>query len=220
MMAPDRLISGFLLMVAGALFACDEPAPDLSEWKLADHDQPDEAPRRRSPNAPPPTHAQPSSRNQVIDVTWVKQCASCHGRRGRGDGPSSTMVKARDLSQPAWQASVTDAHLSEVIRKGKDKMPAFNLPDSIIEGLVQYVRGLEEKPRGVPGSPGAMAPPSATPVPSSAAPGTPAPGAPAHGTPAPGAPAHGTRAPTSPAPSGVSSGTPTAPASATKGNGN
>jgi mono/diheme cytochrome c family protein len=198
-MAPGRLVFGLLLVVVGALSACDEPAPDLTEWTLADHDQPDPAPRRRGPAGQQPTHAQPSERNQVIDVTWQKQCASCHGRRGRGDGPSSTMVKARDLSRPEWQVTVTDAQLAEVIRKGKDKMPAFNLPDSIVAGLVQYVRALEEKPRAAPG---AMGSPSATPVPSAAAPATPQ-----HGTPAPNQPNAG-------------KGTPTAPASATQRNGN
>jgi hypothetical protein len=61
-------------------------------------------------------------------------------------------VKARDLSSPEWQASVSDEQLTKVIREGKDKMPAFNLPDNVIAGLVEHVRGLARKTRaGAPG---------------------------------------------------------------------
>ena len=125
---------------------CDDTAPDLAEWTVADHDQP-EPPKRRAAASAARTHALPSPKNQVIDVTWLKQCASCHGKKGRGDGPSSPMVKARDLTQLEWQTSVTDAQLVKIIKEGKDKMPAFNLPDSVVQGLVAHVRGLAETPR-------------------------------------------------------------------------
>jgi len=128
-------------------FGCDDTAPDLAEWTVADHHQPEKAKRRAGPGPATRTHAPPSPRNQVIDVTWLKQCASCHGKKGRGDGPSSPMVKARDLTQLEWQASMTDEQLVKIIREGKDKMPAFNLPDSIVQGLVAHVRGLAETPR-------------------------------------------------------------------------
>jgi cytochrome c oxidase cbb3-type subunit 3 len=128
-------------------FGCDDTAPDLAEWTVADHDQP-EPPKRRSAAVPAVrTHAPPSPRNQVVDVTWSKQCASCHGKKGRGDGPSSVMVKARDLTPLAWQASVTDEQLVKIIKEGKGKMPAFNLPDSVVQGLVAHVRSLAEEPR-------------------------------------------------------------------------
>lgn len=90
-------------------------------------------------------HAAPGQKNQVIDVTWMKQCATCHGRRGKGDGPSSTMVKARDLTNAAFQATLSDEQIAKVIREGKDKMPAFNLPDTVIQGLVQHVRGMVKR---------------------------------------------------------------------------
>jgi mono/diheme cytochrome c family protein len=133
--------SGSLLGSTGC-----EATPELSEWTLADHDHQVEAKRRRSTGVPK-THAAPSQRNQLIDVTWMKQCSNCHGKRGRGDGPESTMVKARDLTNPEWQASVTDEGMALVIRKGRDKMPAFNLPDSMIQGLIGHIREMAAKPR-------------------------------------------------------------------------
>src|SRR5262245_48397688 len=135
---------GVLLFALGV--ACDDPSHDLSEWTPADHTHQTEKTqkaalaqqRRQGPvGKATPSYSQPSKRgaNLLVDVTWVKQCANCHGKRGRGDGPQSPMVKAKDLTDVAWQATVTDAQLVEAIKKGKGKMPAFNLPDSMVTEL-------------------------------------------------------------------------------------
>ena len=151
----ERLVLALVLGVGSvSLAGCERDASGLTEWTPADHDHQVEPKRRRAgpSNLPATPHAAPSKRNQVIDVTWARQCATCHGKRGRGDGPQSVMVKARDLSNPEWQASVSDEQLTKVIREGKDKMPAFNLPDNVIAGLVDHVRGLARKNRGGPPS--------------------------------------------------------------------
>ena len=153
-----RLDARLMLALAlGAAFSttlgCERDASGLTEWSPADHDHQAEPRMRRTmanmaQKANP--HSAPGQKNQVIDVTWMKQCATCHGKRGKGDGPSSTMVKARDLTNAEFQATLTDEQIAKVIRQGKDKMPAFNLPDSIIEGLVQHVRGMVKKKRSGP----------------------------------------------------------------------
>jgi len=186
---------GVALLVLG--LACDDPTPDLSEWTVADHKhQVEKGKRRGGPVNKPATYTPPSNRNTLVEVTWAKQCASCHGKRGRGDGPQSPMVKAKDLTSVEWQATVTDEQLLEVIKKGKGKMPAFNLPDSMITGLVAHIRTLPQKakkgfPQGNSAAPGAApvgpAAPAAgaAPAPAAARPAA-APPAPA---PAPAAPA-------------------------------
>jgi hypothetical protein len=50
------------------------------------------------------------------------------------------MYKPRDLTDPKWQASVTDEELLTVIQKGKEKMPGFSLPDTVAHNLVKLVR--------------------------------------------------------------------------------
>jgi mono/diheme cytochrome c family protein len=197
----QRLAPALLLGISLAgLPGCERDASGLTEWTPADHDHQVEPKRRHAAASPTPAnpHAAPTQKNQVIDVTWQKQCATCHGKRGRGDGPSSPMVKARDLSNPEWQAGVNDEELVKVIKQGKDKMPAFNLPDSVIQGLVAHVRSLARKPKqrgpsqpepeeetGDEGASDTEAAPasSAAPAPSAAPAGANAPGA---GAPAPG----------------------------------
>jgi cytochrome c oxidase cbb3-type subunit 3 len=135
--------------VLSTALGCERDASGLTEWTPADHDHQTEPRQRHNMQTQAQRNnprAAPGKKDQVIDVTWMKQCATCHGRRGRGDGPSSTMVKARDLTNAEFQATLTDDQIATVIRHGKDKMPAFNLPDSIIAGLVQHVRGLVRSP--------------------------------------------------------------------------
>ncbi|HEU4581040.1 MAG TPA: cytochrome c [Polyangiaceae bacterium] len=176
---------GVLLFALGV--ACDDPAHDLSEWTPADHTHQTEKTqkatqaqqRRQGPLGKPAaaTYTPPSKRggNLLVDVTWVKQCANCHGKRGRGDGPQSPMVKAKDLTDAAWQATVTDDQLIEAIKKGKGKMPAFNLPDSMVTDLVAKIREMPKQgkkgwPKGVAEPPAASAAPAAGAAPAAAPP--------------------------------------------------
>jgi cytochrome c553 len=188
-----RVAVGILaVVVLGGVSACDETAPDLAEWTVDDHNHQAKTNRseRSSEMVTKDTRSAPSKRNLVADITWTKQCANCHGKRGRGDGPQSTMVKARDLTIPEWQDTVTDEHLAKVIREGKDKMPAFNLPDSVIQGLIEQIRGWrkrvsdgkeeeqEDDDERAPNAPASVA------APAGAAPTTPAPTTPASAMPA------------------------------------
>jgi cytochrome c oxidase cbb3-type subunit 3 len=178
---------GVLLFALGV--ACDDPAHDLSEWTPADHTHQTEKSqkasaaqlRRQGPLGKAPAYTPPSKRgnNLLVDVTWVKQCANCHGKRGRGDGPQAPMVKAKDLTDATWQASVSDAQLVEAIKKGKGKMPAFNLPDSMVTELVAKIREMPKQGKGWPkGEAGPRAAAGATaPAPSAAPPPAQAPAA-------------------------------------------
>ena len=53
---------------------------------------------------------------------------------------------ARDLTDPKWQAIITDEHIFTSISKGKGKMPAWGkkLSEAEINALVAYVRTLKK----------------------------------------------------------------------------
>lgn len=120
---------------AFAVAACDPAPSDVREWTPADHDQP------ARPGAQ--VSARPAGEGGdtgLVDLAWQRNCFTCHGPRGRGDGPQGPMVRAPDLTDPAWQDRVTDAQIAETIRKGRNQMPAFDLPAQVIDGLVQRIR--------------------------------------------------------------------------------
>lgn len=72
-----------------------------------------------------------------------KKCASCHGADGHANVPAGKALKTRDFSLPDVKAE-SDADLTTIIAKGKNKMPAFEkqLKDTEIKALLTYVRSL------------------------------------------------------------------------------
>jgi mono/diheme cytochrome c family protein len=75
------------------------------------------------------------------------KCATCHGKDGRAKTLKAKFNKARDLTDPAWQAEVSDERLYNSIANGRGrKMPAFakKLSPVELEELVGYVRGLKK----------------------------------------------------------------------------
>jgi cytochrome c6 len=78
--------------------------------------------------------------------TFKAKCAMCHGADGTGNTPTGKALKLRDLGSLDVQ-SQTDAQLADIVRNGKNKMPAYKgkLADDQIKGLVAYIRGLAKR---------------------------------------------------------------------------
>lgn len=74
------------------------------------------------------------------------KCAACHGPDGKAETTMGKALKIRDLGSAPVQ-SQSDAQLTEIVTKGKNKMPAFDgkLNKEQISGLVTYVRELGKK---------------------------------------------------------------------------
>jgi mono/diheme cytochrome c family protein len=123
--------------------ACERPASSqsLPEWTPADHHSrdDDQGSAGAAKGAPAPKG---SGAIQLVDMAWRQQCTSCHGPGGKGDGPMGPMVRAPDLTREDWQAKIQDAELATVIRNGRNKMPKFDLPEPVVEGLVARIRAL------------------------------------------------------------------------------
>lgn len=79
-------------------------------------------------------------------------CATCHGATGHGDGAAAANLnpKPRNYTDKAWQASVTDDNIRQIILLGgagvgkSAAMPAqVQLKDKplVVEELVKLVRG-------------------------------------------------------------------------------
>jgi cytochrome c oxidase cbb3-type subunit 3 len=128
-------------LAAAGIAGCDRPPSEseAKEWTPGDHSE--EKGRPTNAQAPQPRQQGDAGDGRIlIEMTWRNQCAQCHGPIGHGDGPNGPMVQAKDLTKEDWQKSVTDAQLAESIKNGKNRMPKFDLPDAVVQGLVVRIR--------------------------------------------------------------------------------
>jgi len=74
--------------------------------------------------------------------SYKAKCAMCHGADGKGSSIGQKMG-VHDFTSADVQKQ-TDAQLTEIISKGKAKMPAYDgkLKDTEIKDLVAYIRTL------------------------------------------------------------------------------
>ena len=96
-----------------------------------------------------------------IDQIYKNVCANCHGAGGKGDGPGGaafgTYRGARNFTDTAWQGSVDDAHVENVIVNGavaaglKNANPSMAPLGAIIDtdakrkAMVEKVRSFGKK---------------------------------------------------------------------------
>ncbi|MDH7462094.1 cytochrome c [Chitinophagaceae bacterium 26-R-25] len=77
-------------------------------------------------------------------ASWAKNCASCHGKMGKGDGSKAAKLTTHpgDFSAAATQGQ-SDGALYYKISEGRDDMPAFKKKisdEDEIWSLVNYIR--------------------------------------------------------------------------------
>jgi mono/diheme cytochrome c family protein len=77
---------------------------------------------------------------------YQTKCAACHGPDGSGNTTVGKALKLKDIRDPEAQKE-SDADLTTLIAKGKDKMPGNekSLKPDQIKALVAYVRELAKK---------------------------------------------------------------------------
>jgi mono/diheme cytochrome c family protein len=111
-------------------------------------------PSSGSPNAQPESGpSQPRSGGQPsqAEQMFATVCVTCHGADGRGTGPAAAALepKPRNYTDAAWQASVTDDQLKDIILKGgqavgKSPMmpgqPQLKDQPEVLDGLIKIIR--------------------------------------------------------------------------------
>jgi len=137
-----------VLVPSASALGCDRPpaAQELVEWTPGDHHSADDDKVPRAQGAKQvdsaPRRGGESDVAQLVDIAWRQQCTNCHGATGKGDGQMGALLRAPDLTRAEWQSSVTDNDVAAMIRNGKNRMPKFDLPDPVVQGLVARIRSL------------------------------------------------------------------------------
>ena len=75
---------------------------------------------------------------------YLRRCKICHGEDGRAKTHSGPLYTVRNLTDPAWQAAITDRDIMQTILRGKNQMPSFarKFNDQDIVDVAAYVRTL------------------------------------------------------------------------------
>jgi mono/diheme cytochrome c family protein len=80
-------------------------------------------------------------------ILYTKNCASCHGKAGLGDGVKARSLKTfpGDFSKADFQ-NQTDGDLFYKSKMGRDEMPKYEgkLTDDDIWNMVNYMRTLKK----------------------------------------------------------------------------
>lgn len=131
-----------LLIFAGALAAAT-----LLAHAADDKREPWEAPARAAKKKNPVAATEASlARGREI---WIKECASCHGDQGRGDGSAvkDLEVKPDDLNDPHSVAH-TDGDLFWKLTEGRKPMPSFaeNYSEEDRWNVINYLRKITAQP--------------------------------------------------------------------------
>ena len=89
------------------------------------------------------------------DVTenFTKNCASCHGKDGKGETKAGRTAGVKDFTDAKYQLTLKDDGMAKQIKegmkddKGKELMKAFadKLTDAEIKDLVAYIRAFNKK---------------------------------------------------------------------------
>lgn len=138
---------GLALWIGSALLACG-PGSD------SDRADPPASPPGTASESPTAAPAEPSAAaSEEAKQIFATRCFTCHGPAGAGDGPGSAGLTPppRNLQDPAWQESVSDEHIEQIIQYGgaavgrSPAMPGnpdlMSKPD-VVAALRAHIRGL------------------------------------------------------------------------------
>lgn len=113
-----------------------------------------EAPAASEPSSAPAARVA-DAQAQAQEIFNLR-CVTCHGAQGAGDGPGSTSLTPppRNFTDAAWQASVSDEHLEQIIQYGGAAVglsaampsnPDLTGKPEVLAALVTVIRGLGAK---------------------------------------------------------------------------
>lgn len=77
---------------------------------------------------------------------YAKNCASCHGKDGKGETTMGKKQKVKDYTDAKNQAAFTDEEAVKAILEGKGKMKGYKdkVTEAEAKDLVKYIRAFKK----------------------------------------------------------------------------
>ena len=92
-----------------------------------------------------------SARAAEVQENWTKNCASCHGKDGKGETKAGKKAQVKDLTDAKYQESLTDEKMFKQIKEGmkengKERMKPYGdkLSDDEIKALIKHIRAYKK----------------------------------------------------------------------------
>ncbi len=87
-----------------------------------------------------------------VKENWEKNCASCHGKDGKGETKMGKKLDVKDYTDAKVQQAITDEKAKKALKegikddKGKERMKSYAdiLSDDEIKALIGYVRAFKK----------------------------------------------------------------------------
>ena len=87
-----------------------------------------------------------------VEENWTKNCASCHGKDGKGETKAGKKAEVKDLTDATYQTTFTDEQMFKQIKEGlkdktgKERMKPFadKLNDDEVKALIAHIRAYKK----------------------------------------------------------------------------
>ena len=126
------IITGSLIIIYTSFIFSQNAGTQVKPWPV-----PDEYKNMKNPVE------KSEASNKTGMVLYTKNCASCHGKTGLGDGVKARLLKdySGDFSGAAYQNQTDGEHFYKT-KFGRDEMPKYEgrLTDEEIWQIVNYMR--------------------------------------------------------------------------------
>jgi cytochrome c6 len=76
---------------------------------------------------------------------YEKNCITCHGPKGHGDGPAGKALKAANIFEELEEHKDDEHHILEEVMEGEGAMPAWKgvLSEAQVKNIFAYIKGIQ-----------------------------------------------------------------------------
>lgn len=134
----SMLIIAGIFLIGFTLMSFNLPGLGKEEWEI-----PEKYKKMENP------YEGDKSLERIGKMMYAKNCKSCHGNQGQGDGPRAKQIEAEmyDLTTAEFHEKYSDGEIYYMSFIGRDEMPNFEsaIPEEEDRwAVVNYIRSMKK----------------------------------------------------------------------------